>query len=234
MDSMFSKALRDFLSGPLRQLLENLGSEEGDQWETQLKRFLNKEPCWMPAKARANPKPPANSNPKPKLAALMLVSTITVPALTGRFVAKTRFVVGTSPKARVQIGYLGDEFTEWFLLKGKPETSAGKATLRFHKLRKSAPNSAIIAKLGGEASAEISLASLYGLLIVQPHGESGVLLNDGLANLFYIRDHSGILRVVLVTWGEEGWDIGALPVEEKGEWLAGFQVLSGTSTQKKN
>lgn len=46
MDSMLSKALRDFTSGPLNQLIVNLSGEQGYRWEEEFKRFLRKEPCW--------------------------------------------------------------------------------------------------------------------------------------------------------------------------------------------
>lgn len=46
MDSMLSKALRGFVSGPLNQLLVNLAGEQGYLWEEEFKRFLRKEPCW--------------------------------------------------------------------------------------------------------------------------------------------------------------------------------------------
>lgn len=47
MDNILSKALREFTTGPLNQLIVNLGGHDGDQWEQQLKRFLRKEPCWI-------------------------------------------------------------------------------------------------------------------------------------------------------------------------------------------
>ncbi len=46
MDPMLSKALREFNSGPLNQLLVNLGGTEAELWDTQLKHFLRKEQCW--------------------------------------------------------------------------------------------------------------------------------------------------------------------------------------------
>lgn len=47
MDNILSKALREFTTGPLNQLIVNLGGHDGDQWEQQFKRFLRKEPCWI-------------------------------------------------------------------------------------------------------------------------------------------------------------------------------------------
>jgi hypothetical protein len=59
MDTMLSKALREFTTGPLNQLIVNLGGQDGDQWEQQLKQFLRKEPCWTNGQVTqvAEPKP---------------------------------------------------------------------------------------------------------------------------------------------------------------------------------
>lgn len=46
MDNMLSKALREFTTGPLNQLIVNLGGKDGDQWEKEFNRFLRKESCW--------------------------------------------------------------------------------------------------------------------------------------------------------------------------------------------
>jgi hypothetical protein len=46
MEHMLSKALREFMSGPLNQLVVNLGGEDGAMWEEELKRFNRKETCW--------------------------------------------------------------------------------------------------------------------------------------------------------------------------------------------
>lgn len=46
MDTMLSKALRKFMTGPLKQLIVNLGGNESKLWEEELKKFLRKEHCW--------------------------------------------------------------------------------------------------------------------------------------------------------------------------------------------
>ncbi len=46
MDTVLSKALREFTTGPLNQLIVNLAGEDGQSWETAFKQFLRKEPCW--------------------------------------------------------------------------------------------------------------------------------------------------------------------------------------------
>ena len=47
MDTMLSRALREFMTGPLNQLIVNLGGRDSDQWEAELKQFLRKEPSTL-------------------------------------------------------------------------------------------------------------------------------------------------------------------------------------------
>ena len=46
MDTMLSKALRDFMAGPLKQLIVNMSGKDADVWEQELGKFVRKEPCW--------------------------------------------------------------------------------------------------------------------------------------------------------------------------------------------
>ncbi len=70
MDTMLSKALRKFTTGPLNQLIVNLGGQDGSQWEEELKQFLRKEPCWTKGQVTQV------AEPKPTPSILELVSTV--------------------------------------------------------------------------------------------------------------------------------------------------------------
>lgn len=224
MDTMLSKALREFTTGPLNQLIVNLGSQEGDQWEEELKKFLRKEPCW------SNGQVAQVTQPKTKPSILELVSTIVVSATTAKLVAKEKFVINTKRNAPVKISYLGDNFKAWFLNgDGKTEDPISEQTLRYHKLRQSSVDGPIIAELGGEAKAETTLSEMFSLMEKQKHGEDGVLLNNGWANIFYIKDSAGVLRAVRVFWDGVGWCIFAGSVEYSYRWRDGYQVFSRNS-----
>ena len=224
MDTMLSKALREFTTGPLNQLIVNLGGQDGDQWEQQLKQFLRKEPCWT------NGNVTQVAQPKPTPSILELVSTVVVPATTGNLVVKEKFVRDTGRKAKVKISYLGDNFTEWFLSgSGKTEDPITEQTLRYHKLRESSVDGPIIAELGGAEKSETSLSEMFALMEKQGKGENGVLLNNGYANIFYIKDQNGVLRAVYVGWGGDGWDVYAVSVEDPGRWDDGNRVFSRNS-----
>ncbi|MFA6536473.1 MAG: hypothetical protein WCT25_03545, partial [Candidatus Paceibacterota bacterium] len=147
--------------------------------------------------------------PKPVPAPLLeFISMVRIPATASKFVAKDRFVVNTGPDAPVKISYLGDNFTAWFLSgEGKTEDPIGKQVILSHKLLRSAHDvllpgdeQAIIPELGCEERAETTLTEMFYLMEKQKDGEVGVLLNNGWANIFYIKDHAGVLRAVRVRW----------------------------------
>jgi len=224
MDTMLSKALREFTTGPLNQLIVNLGGQDGDQWEQQLKQFLRKEPCWTSGHVTQA------TQPKPAPSILELVSTIVVSATTVKLVAKEKFVINTKRNAPVKISYLGDNFKAWFLNGvGKTEDLISEQTLRYHKLRQPSVDGPIIVELGGEAKAETTLSEMFSLMEKQKHGEDGVLLNNGWANIFYIKDNAGVLRAVLVFWDGDGWYVRAVSVEDPRRWFVGDLVFSRNS-----
>jgi hypothetical protein len=155
---------------------------------------------------------------------LELLDTVTVPATTERFVARDHF----TGKAPVKISYLGDNFTEWFL--NKTEEPFAGSVLAYHRLLKGSVDGPIIAELGGEQEAETTLAEMFALMEKQANGESGALLTNGYANIFYIRDVNGRLRTVRCDWIVDGWGVGAYSVEDPRGWGGGRQVFSRNSS----
>ncbi len=136
------------------------------------------------------------------------------------FVAKEKFKL---KKDGGICSYLGTNFTTWFL--DKTETNVVLSTIGYGKLLQNAKDAIIIAFLGGETRAETSLAEVFHLMSVQANGEAGVLLINGWANIFFVRDFSGVLRVVSVRWLGCGWVVHAREVTDPGAWSGG-QVFS--------
>ncbi len=224
MDIMLSKALREFTTGPLNQLIVNLGGQDGNQWEEELKKFLRKEPCWISGNVTQV------AQWKPASCILELVSTVEVVATTSKFVAKEKFVINTKCNAPVKISAVRDNFTEWFLLdSGKVEDPISKHTLCCHKLRKLSTDGPIIAELGGAKKSRTALSDMFALMEKQGKGEGGVLLNSGWPNVFYIKDSVGELRAVFVRWFDDGWDLDAASVGDQFTLRAGRQVFSRLS-----
>ncbi|MBM3257670.1 MAG: hypothetical protein FJZ05_00415 [Candidatus Nealsonbacteria bacterium] len=153
---------------------------------------------------------------------LELIGVVTISAIS-RFVASKKFVIARKP---INIAWLGDNFKSWFLK--KIEEPVGKADLRYMKLTSPSVDGPILAELG-EDRAETTLAQIFSLMERQPNGEKGILLTNGYANIFYVRDVSGILRAVHVRWCSDGWSVRASSVENPIWWLVGDRVFSRNS-----
>lgn len=161
---------------------------------------------------------------------LEFVSMIVLPGTTCKFVAREEFIRDRRDNAKASISYLSSNFVEWFLAgTGKIEDPMAEQVLRYAKLRQSSVDGPIIAALGGEANAEISLTALFSLMKKQGHGQPGVLLNNGYGNIFYPRDSTGVLRSVGVFWYDDGWYVYARSLEYSYRWHDGYHVFSRNS-----
>jgi hypothetical protein len=91
--------------------------------------------------------------------------------------------------------------------------SVNGSTMSYHTLTRNAYDKDIITSLGGEAAVETSLATIWWLMMQQPNGPEspdGVLLANGYANIFYVRDsRASALRAVVVHWNDAGWRVYA-------------------------
>ena len=163
--------------------------------------------------------------PAPQL--LIPVGTAIVAATTTSFVVRSRFVMNTKKNAPVKISFVSDYFKECFY--GKTEEAFAGSTLNYGKLSRSSVDGPIIAELGGEAKAETTLTEVYALMEAQKNGESGPLLTNGYANIFYVRDAKGVLRTVFVYWSGGGWFVSACDASNSNQWLGEDQVFSRNS-----
>jgi hypothetical protein len=170
-------------------------------------------------------KPVAAPEPKPQ-PLLQLLDTVSIPATTEKFVVVDHFKVGTSFK-KLKISYVDGDFVSWF--GGKTEDPHGATELRRHQLLRDEVDKPIIAELGGEGKVESAVSAIYALMEKQGKGEDGQLLTNSYANIFYVRDTSGVMRAVGVRWGADGWYVGADSVEGPRGWGAGAQVFSSNS-----
>lgn len=152
------------------------------------------------------------------------LGTVIVSAETQRFIVRDRIA---EIKKSGRLIYTGSNFEEWFF--GKTVEPIGETHLRYGKLLRAEVDRPIIVELGGEAKAETSLAEIFCLMEMQKNGEKGVLLANGYANIFYVRDIKGVLRAVFVYWLDDGWCLGARSAEFPYRWLGGNQVFSRNS-----
>lgn len=160
-------------------------------------------------------------------ALLTLVATASVAATTAPFVAAEKFVINTKADAKAKISFLGSNFKTHFL--GKVEQPFSGGELKIHKLLKNSKDKPIIDELGGEAKAETFLSEIFSLIETQGNGQEGVLLTNGYANIFYIRDMNGVLWAVRCHWDGDGWHCGAFSILRPDEWPAAYQVISRNS-----
>lgn len=165
------------------------------------------------------------TTPAPPEPLLESLGTLTLPATTGQFVARKKFVVDTSREAAVKISYLGDNFKAWFL--DKIEGPAAETILRYAKLLRSSVDGPILAELG--ETAETTLGQLFWLMEQQPNCEGSTIQSDGRANIFYILDATTLLRAVFVFWDGDGWFVDANSVSFPIAWRGGSRVFSRNS-----
>ncbi|OJI06955.1 hypothetical protein BK005_02300 [bacterium CG10_37_50] len=199
----------------LRQQVENvLLGDDGDEWEAELKNFLAKRPCW----GKINP-----------VKQLKLVSSVVVFATVGKFIARDNFVVDTKSDA-LKISVLGDNLIDWFLNgDGKVEEPIEGQVLLCYKLQQFSMSKSIIAGLGGKEEVETTLSEMFSLMKKQGNGETGVLLNNGHANIFCIKDQNDKFRLVFVYWNKGGWHVDAISLENPDGFHYGRQVFSSFS-----
>lgn len=152
---------------------------------------------------------------------LTLISTIEVPAI-GAFSVDTHFRVGETDG--VKISWIGEDFRRAF--GGRVEDSVAEATLHVHKLIETETDVSIIAELGGEAMAEVTLGQLWCLLKAQGYGQEGNLLVDGRVNIAHVR--AADLWSVYCRWLSlyGGWRVRAGPMMGPGRWGGGDRVVS--------
>ncbi|MEK7177102.1 MAG: hypothetical protein AAB719_02320 [Patescibacteria group bacterium] len=212
MDTMLSKALREFTTGPLNQLIVNLSGHDGELWEREFKRFLRKEFCWHNGRR---------------------TQEIVIPAATSWFFVREKFVCDSSYQAKVRIHDISEFFTLWFLSgDGKIEGPISEQTLLCYKLSQPLTDGPIIDGLGGVAKVETTLSEMFYLMEKQGRGESGILLNNGYSNIFYVKDQGGTLRSIGVRWEshdertDSGWEVHAYHATATSAlWDPGHQVF---------
>ena len=124
-----------------------------------------------------------------------------VPAMKS-FLASDFFKRDMSDDAVVKISAVGENFQKWF---GNMLVKAHKGSeLHLRTLARNANDTDILTALGGESKAETVLSEICWLMTQQGRGQSGFLLNDGKANIFYAFDCDGVLRALGVLWDGYG------------------------------
>jgi hypothetical protein len=126
------------------------------------------------------------------------------------------------------MGYINPTFRQVF--GGKVERPPQEeVNLSYHRLQEASVNGPVIKELGFRCLTKLWM--IWELLKRQPNGESGTLLANGYANIFYVRDARGALWAVSVDWNADYgyWVVYADSVDSPDRWFVGNQVVSCNS-----
>jgi hypothetical protein len=156
-------------------------------------------------------------------------STITIPEITEKFVASEKFIINIDNDAPVKILHLSDHFKSEYLT--KIEEPIGRQTLRYAELLETSTPGPIVDELGGEDRSTTTLSQMYYLMRLQRDGKSGVLLNKGEANAFFIPNTFGVVKAVSFSWHIKGWSIYTRSVRSPKAWFGGRRVFYLDSAQ---
>lgn len=152
------------------------------------------------------------------------VGKVEIPAATEPFIAKDKFIKDSK---EVKFYGIWGNFTKWFLEgDGVVDDPAEACEFRYANLTRPSVDESIIEELGGRAKVESTLVQIFSLLLKQSEGQEGVLLTNGYANIFYVKDLKGELRTVGVYWRSDGWRVDAVSIVDPGDWFAGARVFS--------
>lgn len=125
--------------------------------------------------------------------------------------------------------YFWDNFKNWVLTEISDVIPAFTGKISKFSLTKNMNDAEIQAELGNSTPFSVSefAAIIKGLIAKQPKGEDGDLLNNGYANIFYVKLANGTVVAVDVLWdgGDRGWDFRTGSLDD-GQWSDGYCVFS--------
>jgi len=122
--------------------------------------------------------------------------------------------------------YIQDKFKERILAVAKKVSKKPAVSLVSRDLTKPMSDSEICAEIPSNHLFSIDdLWMVAELISRQSNGESGALLLNGFANLFYFQVGASII-VVHVSCGGSGWSVSDWDLDEYGQWYDGDRVFS--------
>lgn len=147
------------------------------------------------------------------------VAQATVPARTKSFNAATFYQTGTGL-------YVYDTFADRLDLSARPTVDSAPERPYVASLLKANAYDTDIRKELPETHLS-TLEDIASLIGAQRSGQSGLLLNNGYANIFYVEGKNGEVFAVNVRWhsGNRYCYVNDLELDEDGLWLAVSQVL---------
>lgn len=130
-------------------------------------------------------------------------SNITIiSATTKSLIARDTFKIDENQRNAVKIIHIGDNFYKWFL--DKVEQPFSGSTIYGQNLNRRSVDLQILSELGGLEKVETTLTEIYVMMERQGTVEVD-LLDSKNASIFYVRDSTGVIRVVRLRWDYEHW-----------------------------
>ncbi|OGZ52786.1 MAG: hypothetical protein A3B25_02935 [Candidatus Ryanbacteria bacterium RIFCSPLOWO2_01_FULL_48_26] len=163
-----------------------------------------------------------NGAPKTERTYQILRPVAQPPATNRSFRADDTFF---NKKSGVKMGEHSSNFKNWYA--SKTEENAPEGMLVPLTPTQNVSDKEIIADIGGEEKAEVTLTEIWRLIERQANGEEGILLNNGRANIFYVRDVNLVLRAVDV-YRNDNWLVHASALDDYG-WHSDYRVFSRNS-----
>lgn len=171
-EDMLSKVLVRELPGLMRDFMKKVLGENGQEWVAAFKLFLKKQNPWSEVKA-------VTKKAASKL--LKFITGVELPAVD-RF--SVRDVIKSGEINEVKF-WFSENFKSIF---GLVETNVPAVRMLVHELKKDSTDGPIIAELGDPEKKRAFVAHIFKMVVRQGHGEKGVLLTNGWANIAYIPD----------------------------------------------
>lgn len=111
-------------------------------------------------------------------------------------------------------------------LLSKQEHNVPSKKLVAYRLAEASPDQPILNQL--KADFEVYLAHFFAVLAGHQKGETGFLIDNGYANVCYIRDQSGKRSAVVASrdLATASWSISVFPIGSYKEWWKDRQVIA--------
>lgn len=126
--------------------------------------------------------------------------------------------------------FTGSNFDNWIIPELSETVPAFEGFVDSLELSKNMYNSEIRPKIGEDdvRTPDEAVAILGSMVMKQPEGEAGDLIENGCGNLLYVRLKSGEVVAVSAYWCSDDrmWRFGAVRLDGNGGWSKGRRVLS--------
>lgn len=156
--------------------------------------------------------------------ALAFLGTVAIPATSKKIIAAERFRLSNNSDTR--IGYISDSVLLFFGHIINDIVVKKSDELHYYELLEAAFGDQVVVEFGCKRKIGTTFSAAYALLKKQGCGQAGELLINGLPNVFFVKDVSGILRVVNFDYHDLiGWRIYAHRIDIPQRHLVGSRFF---------